>query len=186
MSMTKRDEILAAAEGMIRVAGYNAFSTRDVGAAVGIKAASVHYHFPTKASLGTAVTDRYTQRFIEGLGEPGRFQGKPREAFRHYASAFREALSRDGKLCLCAVLGAEAGGLPPDVGESASVFFRKNLAWLTSALTVEADHEPGATASRVALILAALEGAMIVAKSLDDNATFERVVQALERTLFTR
>ena len=53
---SKREEILDAAEAMIRDAGFNAFSTRDVASAVGIKSASVHYYFPTKADMGVAVT----------------------------------------------------------------------------------------------------------------------------------
>ena len=71
---SKRDAILDIAEAMIRNAGFNAFSTRDVANAVGIKSASVHYHFPTKADMGVAVTERYTSRFLEQLGDPGKIQ----------------------------------------------------------------------------------------------------------------
>src|SRR5262249_37668664 len=120
---TKREEILDAAEAMIRLRGYNAFSTRDVADAVGIKAASVHYYFPTKADIGAAVTERYTARFIDELGGARRFEGKPTEAVAHYAEAFRRALVRDGKLCLCAVLGAEVGSLPENVSKHTRIFF---------------------------------------------------------------
>ena len=37
------------------------------------------------------------------------------DAIAAYRSAFREALDRDGQMCLCGVLGAEAGALSPDV-----------------------------------------------------------------------
>ena len=67
---SKRDEILAASESLIRKVGFNGFSTRDVADAVGIKAASVHYHFPMKSDIGVAVTERYTLRFLEDLGDP--------------------------------------------------------------------------------------------------------------------
>ena len=100
----KRDEILDVAEGLIRTSGFNGFSTRDVADAVGIKAASVHYHFPTKADIGVAVTERYTDRFLEALGDPDRFEDA-RSALTLYVDSFRRALVRDRKLCLCAVLG---------------------------------------------------------------------------------
>jgi TetR/AcrR family transcriptional regulator, transcriptional repressor for nem operon len=35
---------------------------------VGIRAASVHYHFPQKALLGTAVVDRYTGKIMAAIG----------------------------------------------------------------------------------------------------------------------
>src|SRR5215470_5238625 len=134
-SPSKRDEILDVAERMIRSAGYNAFSTRDVAEAVGIKAASVHYHFPTKAELGVAVTRRYTDRFLQKLGDPTKVKGDLREVISHYAGEFRRALRRDGKLCVCGVLGAEIGGLPADVGGHTRIFFEKNLEWLVAAMT---------------------------------------------------
>ena len=118
---TKRDEILDTAERMIRTAGYNGFSTRDVANAVGIKAASVHYYFPTKSDIGVAVTERYTERFLDQLGDPEAFEGRQKKTIEHYVDAFRQALVRDGNVCLCAVLGAEIGGLPMEVGEHARV-----------------------------------------------------------------
>lgn len=179
---TKRDEILDAAEAMIRTGGYNAFSTRDVADAVGIKAASVHYYFPTKADIGVAVTERYTARFIEGLGDPGGFRGKPNEAIARYADAFRRALIRDGKLCLCAVLGAEIGGLPEDVSGRTRIFFERNLIWLAAAIRSKGMPKEKAM-SMAMLVLASLEGAMILSKSLDNDAVFERVAEGLSTAM---
>src|SRR5262245_63327434 len=105
----KREEILDVSEAMIRDLGFNGFSTRDVADAVGIKAASVHYHFPTKADIGVAVTERYTDRFLEALGDPARFERNARSAVTVFVDSFRRALVRDRKLCLCAVLGADLG-----------------------------------------------------------------------------
>src|SRR5271170_5436071 len=127
---------------MMRTAGYNAFSTRDVAASIDIKAASVHY-----------------------------------------ADALRTALVRDAKLCLCAVLGAEIGGLPPEVAASARVFFERNLEWLTVALNNHGKRGIPAARTRATLVLASLEGAMILSNSLADQAVFERVVRGLLPTL---
>lgn len=52
------------AEAHIRHAGYRGFSFRDLAAELGIKSASVHHHFPTKASLAAAVVRRYGDRFL--------------------------------------------------------------------------------------------------------------------------
>ena len=65
---TRATEILDAAEGFARQTGYNGFSFRDIAAEIGIKSASVHYHFPTKGDLGAALARRYAERFFERLG----------------------------------------------------------------------------------------------------------------------
>jgi TetR/AcrR family transcriptional repressor of nem operon len=175
----KREEILDVSEAMIRRRGFNGFSTRDVANAVGIKAASVHYHFPGKADLGEAVTERYTARFLQSLGDPTDF-GAARMAIKHYVSMFQRALIKDGKLCLCAVLGAEIGSLPTSVGGNTRIFFNKNIEWLTTALTAAGFSDTKARANALHII-ASLEGAMIVSKSLGENAVFESVAKTLVR-----
>lgn len=177
----KREEILDVAEAMIRNAGFNAFSTRDVASAVGIKSASVHYHFPTKADMGAAVTERYTDRFLKQLGDPARFKGDPREVVALYVNLFRETLIRDDKLCLCAVLGAEIGGLPLEVGGHTRTFFDRNLAWLKKALTGSTKMSASEANAFAVHIMASLEGGMILSKALDKEKVFENVATMLKR-----
>lgn len=177
----RRDEILDAAETMIRNVGFNAFSTRDVASAVGIKAASVHYYFPTKADMGAAVTERYTDRFLKQLGDPGRFKNGAREVVSLYINSFRETLVRDDKLCLCAVLGAEIGGLPREVGAPTRIFFDQNLAWLRKALVGSSKMSASEANAFAVHILAALEGGMILSKSLGNEKMFESVATMLKK-----
>lgn len=178
---TKREEILDVAEAMIRNVGFNGFSTRDVASAVGIKSASVHYHFPTKADMGAAVTERYTDRFLNELGDPRQFKDDAREVVALYVDTFRETLIRDDKLCLCAVLGAEIGGLPLEVGSQTRVFFARNLAWLRKALAESSKMSVPEASAFAVHILAALEGGMILSKALDKEKIFENVATMLNR-----
>jgi TetR/AcrR family transcriptional repressor of nem operon len=178
---SRREAILDVAEAMIRNAGFNAFSTRDVASTVGIKAASVHYHFPTKADMGVAVTERYTDRFLKQLGDSGRFKNGAREVVSLYVNSFRETLVRDDKLCLCAVLGAEIGGLPPEVGGHTRIFFDRNLAWLRKALVGSSKMSPADANAFAVHILASLEGGMMLSKSLDNEKIFEGVATMLKK-----
>ena len=177
----KRDEILDAAEAMIRNVGFNGFSTRDVASAVGIKSASVHYHFPTKADMGAAVTERYTDRFLNELGDPARFKHDAREVVAFYVNTFRNTLICDDKLCLCAVLGAEIGGLPLEVGGHTRVFFDRNLTWLETALGGSSKVSASETSAFAVHILAALEGGMILSKALGKENVFESVATMLNK-----
>lgn len=95
-------------------------------------------------------------------------------------AGFRYALVHDEKLCLCAVLGAEIGSLPKNVGSNARVFFERNIEWLKIAFT--ACHLTDTKARSYAIhLLSSLEGAMIVSKALADDGVFESVAKALSR-----
>ena len=53
------DKILAAATRIAQAHGYGGLNIRNLAADVGIKAASIYHHFPSKADLGAAVAKRY-------------------------------------------------------------------------------------------------------------------------------
>lgn len=50
---------MAAAKRTAQARGYGGLNFRDLAAEVGIKAASIYHHFPSKADLGAAVARRY-------------------------------------------------------------------------------------------------------------------------------
>ena len=167
---SKADEIMDAAERRIREVGYNGFSFRDLAADVGVKSASVHHHFPTKAALATAVARRYAEQFL------GAVEHEPDDQLvAAWRTAFRRALHEDGRMCLCGVLGAEAGGLPPEVAAEARLFFERG-----AAVLARAHGEPGPASRDAGLrTLATLEGAMLLARALGDPEAFERATAGL-------
>ena len=189
---TKAEEILNSAERLARRRGYNGFSFRDLAEEVGIKSASVHYHFPTKANLGAAVAQRYTERFIAGLGDPDDPGAGPRALLERYVDAFRRALVRDRQMCLCGMLGAEVESLPPEVASEVRTFFELNVEWLAAVLSRRAGGAPcngvpedgvsgdRTMAERQALtILAMLEGALVVARTMRRDEVFDRIAEAV-------
>ena len=46
------------------------FSFRDLAAEIGIKSASVHHHFPTKAGMAAAVARRCGERLLKAAVAP--------------------------------------------------------------------------------------------------------------------
>lgn len=178
MASAKADHILDIAERKARIGGYDGFSFRDIAAEVGIKSASVHYHFPTKADLGAAMTRRYTDRFIDALGDP-RDSRTLAQKIAAYIDAFRSALVTDDLMCLCGIFGAEIARLPDQVAREARDFFARSKAWLLAAherdgsLATPHEREVAALA-----LIAKLEGAMLLARSMDDTAIFDQVLAA--------
>jgi TetR/AcrR family transcriptional repressor of nem operon len=178
----KAEQIVTVAERLVRTNGYNGFSFREIASEVGIKSASVHYHFPTKADLGAAVARRYTERFLAGLGAPDDPASSPEALLQRYINAYRCALIDEDLMCLCGVLGAEVDSLPPEVALEARHFFERNLEWLETVLSRIHDDGSGgfeATGRRALKIVAALEGAMILARNLGRNDVFEQVITDL-------
>jgi TetR/AcrR family transcriptional repressor of nem operon len=165
------ERLMDLAEARIREAGYGGFSFRDLAAEVGIKSASVHHHFPTKAKMAAAVARRYGDRFLASVAR------KPHESARDaifaYRSAFREALDRDGRMCLCGVLGAEAGVLSPEVTAEVQSFFHRCIDDLARRI-----GGPDAL-SRAFHVMATLEGGMILARAYGDIDAFDQATSEL-------
>lgn len=176
--MTMRDSILDAAELRVRGGGFVAMSFRDLANDVGIKSSSVHYHFATKHELGEALVTRYTDQFRARLDEID--MGDLRAALDGFVGLYANALVLNETICLCAVMGAEAIGLPEHVNQRTKVFFKMNRDWLETLLS---SHGIGSPADTASLIVSALEGGMIIASASNDRSFFEQVAKAAVRCI---
>lgn len=178
MSVT-RDAILDAAELRIRRQGYHAVSFRDLANDVGIKSSSVHYHFAEKEDLGVAVVQRYAARFMETLeaGWGSQAQDKGQSRIAGIKQAYRAALREHESVCLCGVLGAEAAGLPAGVVAAVRTFFDEQMAWLAASLPT--DESQAQRRARAGVIVASLQGAMMMANATSDTELFDEIVNHL-------
>lgn len=173
-----KDKILQAAERRVRCVGFSEMSFRDLASDVGIKSASVHYHFPTKADLGEALVARYAERFKAELEMID--TDNLRTALDAYVALYSRALVLNESICLCAIMGAEAIGLPDNVNARTTAFFEMNLVWLAAMMRAHGDSHAEGNAN---LILAALEGGMIVASASKNRTIFEEVAKNTLRTV---
>lgn len=176
--------ILDAAERFVRRDGYNGFSIDDIAAAVGTDNAGVLDHFASKADLGAALARRYTDRFLGTIGDAADPSLAPAILLARYVDAFRHALVQDGQMCLCGILGAEIASLPLVVADEAKQFFQRNVDWLESVLARAAGDDladPAKRHQRALSILSALEGAMIIARTLDQTDVLDEVAAEIVR-----
>ena len=58
-----RDQILDLAENLLLDKGFNGFSYKHIAEQLGVKNAAIHYYFPAKSDLGTALVERYRRHF---------------------------------------------------------------------------------------------------------------------------
>jgi TetR/AcrR family transcriptional regulator, transcriptional repressor for nem operon len=174
------ETILAAAEQMTQAVGYNGLSFRDLANAVGIKSASVHYHFPTKGHLGAAVARRYTDRLIDHLSKVDSLDDDPAIALAAYVKVFRTTLEQDGRMCLCGMLAAETDSVPEEVRAEVRRFVDLNVRWISKTIERAAgtsSFEP----EHARALFAALEGAMLVARGTGDITSFDAIAVELKR-----
>jgi TetR/AcrR family transcriptional repressor of nem operon len=176
-----RDRILDSMQELIQTMGFNAVSYQDISEALGIRKASIHYHFPSKSDLGRAVVDRYQAR-LAGLmekaeNEPGRSHG---DVLSDYFKPFIQVAGSADKVCLCGALAGEFLSLPPDMREAVSSFFRQHENWLENLL--EKGRSAGefrfdASARDLSrLIFSALQGGLILRRSKGDADQLDNII----------
>ena len=183
--MGRADEILDLAQEMIQTRGFNAFSFQDIAHELGIKKASVQFYFPKKEDLGQKVVQRYCDRFDTFLAELDRENLDLKEALARYLVPFYQVSQGGNLVCLCGVLGGEFVSLPTQVQQEVETFFRKQESWLTQCLAKGAERgefSPKASPAACAKsFFAALQGALIIARSRHDPDYFHQVAQTLQR-----
>lgn len=176
------DRVLDIAEALVQTRGYNAFSYADISRAVGVRKASLHHHYPTKADLGLALVTRYHAAFMGALGDiDAKSEAAPRRLER-YTELYGSVLRR-GRMCMCGMLAADVATLPKPMRESIAGFFADNEQWLMRVLAEgkkrgEIAFE-GTPSSMASFFVSSLEGAMLVARGSGNPEPFDDVVRHL-------
>jgi TetR/AcrR family transcriptional repressor of nem operon len=172
-----RQTIMDTAKAMVQAKGYNALSFRELAKAVGIKSASIHYYFPTKADLGEALARRYTETAVAYFEELAARGDDVRTTFLAYADVFRAALRNDNRMCLYGIMAAEYGDLPAEVRTAVDAFSAANVAWLSQLLAPRhPELDEAGLRARALAIFAAIEGAQLVARGRGDIAVFDQML----------
>ena len=178
MSSTSKEAILAAARRTAQAHGYSGLTFRDLAAEVGIKAASIYYHFPTKADLGAAVARRYWEDTVAGLESMLAETSDPVRCLRQYPDVFRKSLENDNRMCLCSFMAAEYDDLPEAVKKEVHAFADVNVAWLCRVLSTAAVLSPEESEPRARAIFAAVAGAQLMARSRSDISLYDALIDS--------
>ena len=176
-----RTSLLDLAENNIRQRGYHAVSFRELADELGIKSASVHYHFRQKEDLGLALVERYSKHFFEILKNESVGSTDSYEKVEAFCQTYKNALNASDKVCLCGILGAETTGLPPVLNTQVSAFFQANIDWVESALPAQMSKKDRASKSQQ--IVATLQGAMMLSVSLGSSKVLDRSIDSILQDL---
>ncbi|HVE16081.1 MAG TPA: TetR/AcrR family transcriptional regulator [Chthoniobacterales bacterium] len=176
MSTNSKEAILAAARLSVQTHGYHGLNFRDLATEVGIKAASIYHHFPSKAALGTAVARRYWEDTAAELDLLA--NSHPTRALREYPKLWRRALEGENRLCLGSFMSTEYDDLPAMVREQVQEFANVNVAWLSKVLVAAGVVSRKKSDDRARAIFAAVSGAQLMARGRADLSLFDELIES--------
>ncbi|ACK50309.1 transcriptional regulator, TetR family [Methylocella silvestris BL2] len=184
-----RQRLLVCGEALVRTRGFNGFSYADLASAVGVRTASIHYYFPSKTDLGVALIASYDQRYDAAMAQIVRSTEDGVRRIRAYADLYLDGLEQNLG-CLCAILAITPDFLPVEMRDAVGRFFKKHFHWLEQMIeegrangSIRADADPQRQAR---IIIALLEGALLMERMLDGEKGFRSVVAAMESQLRPR
>lgn len=175
---TTRETILAAARQTAQLRGYNGLNFRDLASDVGIKSASIHYYFPSKADLGAAIARRYWEDTAAALDAMSAKAEDPMRSLQAYPDVFRQSLANENRLCLCSFMAAEYDDLPDPVKTEVQAFADVNIAWLSKVLVAAGVVPADESDARARAIFAAVAGAQLIARSRSDISLYDSTIDS--------
>ena len=170
------DRILAVATRIAQAHGYGGLNLRALAEEVGIKAASLYHHFPSKADLAAAVARRYWEDTVVALDALSAKTPDMADRLRKYPSLFRKSLENDNRICLCSFMTAEYDDLPDIVKTEVQAFTDVNVAWLAKTLVDAGIVGTRDAKKRAHAIFAAVAGAQLMARGRADIKLFDTLI----------
>ncbi|QJW95274.1 TetR/AcrR family transcriptional regulator [Frigoriglobus tundricola] len=176
--MSSREKILSAAKRVVQARGYSGLNFRVLAEEVGINAASIYHHFPSKADLGAAVAKRYWEDSAAALEALLAEISDPIRCLHRYPDTFRRALENNNRLCLCSFMAAEYDDLPEPVKKEIQTFADVNVAWLRKVLSAAVVVRVEESERRARAIFAAIAGAQLIARSRADISLYDALIES--------
>ncbi|MBB4724252.1 TetR/AcrR family transcriptional regulator [Xanthomonas euvesicatoria] len=179
-STNSSDKILMAATRIAQAHGYSGLNVRSLADDVGIKAASLYHHFPSKADLAAAVAKRYWEDSAATLDALSAETKEPMKALRRYPETFRRSLENGNRICLCSFMAAEYDDLPDIVKDEVQAFTEVNIAWLSRMLVAAEVAGAKDAKKRARAIFAAIGGAQLMARGRSDIKLFDALIESYQ------
>lgn len=168
-------EVGAALVEAFRTSGYAGASMRELGAATGLTASSLYHRFADgKSAMGCAAVAHAGAAFSEQVLAPLCAPGAPSDRLAASAAGVSRFYADGSLACLLAVF--TLSDAPEPVRQSVRAAFAAWRTDLTAVLEEAGAAAPGAEAEDR---IAALQGALILARAGEDKAAFVRAVAQL-------
>lgn len=186
VAATTREQLLTVAADLLQRVGYASFSFRDLAEAVGIRAASVHYHFPTKADLGVALVDWFRAQSDPQMAALCQAYPNVRERLLALAEQVAEHTCTNGKSCPINLLLSEFSVLPENLQIKVRIWVDDCLAgmaaWLDQGRHAGELKFPGDAIYQARLVWSVIEHGTQLSRTQADQS-FRSLIQHLVTTM---
>jgi AcrR family transcriptional regulator len=179
--VAERADILPALAEVFRTHGYEGASLSAIGAATGLGKGSLYHFFPGgKEEMAQAVLQQIDGWFQAQVFEPLRRTEPPAQGIRDTLAAVDRYFQSGRRVCL---VGAFALG---DSRDRFAAQVQRYFADWVEALARALRRNGRSRAEAQALAeeaVAAIQGALVLARAADQRAVFARILQRLEQRL---
>jgi TetR/AcrR family transcriptional regulator, transcriptional repressor for nem operon len=134
MHSETKTKILDLAAHLFQAKGFNAFSYHDIALSLGIKNAAVHYHYPTKESLGLDIIRRARTRLAQLVKQSETLKESPWAQLDLFLNVYRNYLAHDQQVCLLGSVGTDYFTIPESMQQETRLLMEENLDWLSAIL----------------------------------------------------
>jgi TetR/AcrR family transcriptional repressor of nem operon len=181
-----KEQILDIAENVLRDRGYNGFSYKDISNSLGIKNASIHYHYPTKTDLGVAIIRRSMNRFENWTQSLESRNLGYSEKLNEFCLRFRKFVDLQ-QICLGGTLQTDFKTIPEEMQKETCQFVSSTLQWLENLLEdgreQGAFNFPGKARDQALMTAATLQGAVQLVRATTPSS-FDSIMKQI--TLLVR
>ncbi len=185
--VTTADKIMDVAQILVQTRGYHAFSYRDISEQVGIKTASIHYYYPSKADLARALLVRTRIAFEGALNAIDQADNDAYQRLNQFTGIFLETYGQDGRLCPFCMIATSQDTVPESVQDEVRGFWSRAEQWVEELLTQGLRDQELAFSAAPRVVartfVSSLEGTMVVARAYQDRGRLEEVAAFLLSTV---
>ncbi len=187
MLTNTKTALLDCAERAARTRGIDGFSFADLAQDVGIRKASVHHHFPTKAALSVALMERYHAQLEDACEGIAKEQVTGGRRIAALIDLYRTALDGGRRVCLCVSFSTSRDSLSSEVIAQMSTFRKMMLGWIEAAFRAgQSDGSIKGVAgpkAEAAAMLSLMEGAQLAARAEENPVLFDDALKLMKQRL---
>lgn len=169
--MKTKERLINLCESAIRTNGFGGFSYADLARQAGIRKASIHHHFPTKAEMGLTVLNNYAGQLEQTLARIANDHSSSQSALKAAVNIYRSALGDGNQMCLCSALAGDGAKLDKAI--------QTRLAQTNAMVAQWFEKECNMEKSAAIALLAQLQGAQLVARAAGDVTLFDAAVSTI-------
>ncbi|XDD49998.1 TetR/AcrR family transcriptional regulator [Leptospira sp. WS92.C1] len=177
-----KEKIINLARNYFQSVGFQSFSFQNIADDLGIRKASIHYHYPSKEELGLNLLDIFYndfEKYTRSLKER-----PPRVRLFSLFKLYKSYSGENGKICPFGVVGSEYHVLAQSIRDRALVLHNQHRDFLIQTLNDGVKDGsfilPLNVKETTDLFMSVIQGAMQVSRIRKEREYFPKMIKSLK------